>query len=136
MNYVIDCSFSSALFLPDEKSEFVRSFFLKLKKQDQVFIPLLWWYETINVLNVSVKRKRLKQAEVENILELVHKLKIQTDSGMGPEISKRIFEISQLHALSSYDSVYVELAIRKKAKLITLDREVAVAARVIGIAVE
>ncbi|PKL37369.1 MAG: twitching motility protein PilT [Spirochaetae bacterium HGW-Spirochaetae-1] len=136
MNYVIDCSFSSALFLPDEKSEYVRSFFLNLKKQDQVFIPLLWWYETNNVLNVSVKRKRLKQAEVENILELVHKLKIETDSEMGLVFSKRIFEISQLHSLSSYDSVYVELAIRKKAKLMTLDRELADAARVIGIAVE
>ncbi len=133
MRYVMDCSFSSALFLPDEKSGKVRDFFLNLKKQDQIFIPLLWWYETNNVLNISIKRKRLNHTSVINILNLVNQIKLETDNEFGIEFSRQILDISQLYKLSSYDAVYLELAIRKKAKFMTLDKELLTAAKQIGL---
>jgi predicted nucleic acid-binding protein len=133
MHYVIDCSFSSALFLPDEKSDDVRKFFLNLQKDDLIHVPLLWWYETNNVLNISVKRKRLSHADVLNILDLAGQLKLETDSEYGNDFSKKLFELSQVYSISSYDGVYLELSIRKKAKLKTLDNELITAAKKIGI---
>ena len=121
MNYVIDCSFSSSLFLPDEKSDYVRNFFLELKRNDRIFIPLLWWYETNNVLNVSVKRKRLEKIHVVSIIKLFDQLKLITDFEYGVEWVKTVFELTQLYNISSYDAAYLELTIRKKAKLMSLD---------------
>jgi len=135
MNYIIDCSFSSALFLPDEKSDLVRDFFIKIKNDDNIFIPLLWWYETSNVLNTSIKRKRLSHADVAGIIELFEQLKLETDYESGADFSKRVFEISQLYSVSSYDAVYLELALRKKGRLMTLDRELLDAAVKIGLEV-
>ena len=59
MDYVVDCSFTSALFLPDESSEIAQNFFLKIQPNDVVMAPFLWWYETNNVLNIALKRKRV-----------------------------------------------------------------------------
>jgi predicted nucleic acid-binding protein len=44
--------------------------------------------------------------------------------------------MSQLYNLSSYDAVYLELASRKKAKLMTLDNELTKAAKKVGLAGE
>jgi predicted nucleic acid-binding protein len=133
MKYVIDCSFSSALFLPDEKSNTVQSFFINLKSTDHVFIPLLWWYETTNVLNVAIKRKRLNHNEITVIIELFEKLPLETDMNHGAQYSKGLFELSQLYKLSSYDAAYIELALRTKSKLMSLDSEIIKAARLIGL---
>jgi len=133
MHYVIDCSFSSALFLPDEKSDTARVFFLNLNEKDTIFVPLLWWYETNNVLNISIKRKRLTHNDVIRIYDLINQIKFETDSEYGIDFSKRIFELTQLYTISSYDAVYLELSIRTKAKLATLDDELIITAKKIGI---
>jgi len=133
MNYIIDCSFSSALFLPDEKSSEIRDYFLTLKKNDQIFVPLLWWYETSSVLNISVKRERLKHGDIKIIIDLLSKLKIETDVLYGADFAKEIFNLAQMYHVSSYDAAYLELAIRKKARLKSLDEDLITAAGKIGI---
>lgn len=131
--YIIDCSFSSALFLPDEKSDGVGDFFKGLSKSDMINVPHLWWYETNNVLNISVKRKRLTHNDFSAVIELFSHMKIETDSEYGLSFSKEIFDLSQVYNLSSYDSVYLELAMRKKGRLMTLDNGLIKAAAEMGI---
>ncbi|OHD62912.1 MAG: hypothetical protein A2176_02880 [Spirochaetes bacterium RBG_13_51_14] len=133
MKFVIDCSFSSALFLPDEKSDAARNFFINLKSSDQVFVPVLWWYETINVLQVAVKRKRLNFNETTTIIELLEKLPLETDVQYGIQYSKDLYELAQLYKLSSYDAAYIELAIRTKSKLMSLDSEMIAISKDIGL---
>ena len=70
MNWVIDCSFASALFLPDEASSNVRSFFEKINDEDILLVPNLWWYEITNVLVVSERRKRLSHADIIKVISL------------------------------------------------------------------
>src|SRR4030042_3943719 len=123
MKFVIDCSFSSALFLPDEKSEAARNFFINLKSHDKVFVPILWWYETINVLHVAVKRKRLDVMEITRIIELLEKLPLETDVQYGIQYSRDLFELTQLYKVSSYDAAYIELSMRTKSKLMSLDSD-------------
>ena len=131
--YVIDCSFSSALFLPDENSERISDFFKNLSKSDMINVPHLWWYETNNVLNISVKKKRISHNDFTAVIELFSQMKIETDSAYGLSFSKEIFDLSQVYNLSSYDPVYLELAMRKKGRLMSLDNELIIAAGKIGI---
>ncbi len=131
--YVIDCSFSSALFIPDEKSDLINDFFKNLNSVDRIYVPHLWWYETNNVLNIAVKRKRMTHNDFSRVTELFSRMRIETDSEYGFIFSREIFDLSQQYNLSSYDSVYLELAMRKKCTLMTLDKELIAAAKVIGI---
>jgi len=136
MRYVIDCSFSTALFLPDEKSVEVRDFFIEHEKGDNITVPLLWWYETNNVLNSAIKRKRLKREDAEAVLRLFDKLALETDTAFGNGYSQDIVSLAQSYGLSSYDAVYLELAIRKKARLMSLDSALLSAAKKSGIETE
>lgn len=134
MQYVIDCSYSSALFLPDENSEDVRDFFLHTrKKNDAIVVPSLWWFETCNVLNSSIKRKRISYSDAQSILELFDTLTFQTDTEHGIGISRTLLELSRLCGISSYDAAYLELSMRKKATLLTLDNDLKKAAVDMGI---
>ncbi|MES0489831.1 MAG: type II toxin-antitoxin system VapC family toxin [Leptospirales bacterium] len=134
-SYVVDCSFSSALFLPDENSESIKNFFLKLNKKDNVYTPVLWYYETANVLNISVKRNRLTHSDAFSVGELFKEIGFTTDIYFGVHFTKELFDLTQLYGISSYDAVYLELAMRKKAELKTLDKGLMQAAKKIGVPV-
>ena len=133
MIWVIDCSFYSALFLPDESSSKVRNFFLNLTKNDELWVPSLWWYEIINVLIVSERRKRLVYSDVIKIFSLLEKLELVTDTLKDTFFSKEIYELAQRYQLSAYDAAYLELAIRKGASLASLDKQLIKAASSSGI---
>jgi predicted nucleic acid-binding protein len=121
MLYVLDCSFCAALLLPDEKSEKVERCFLKIKDSDDIFIPHLWWYEMSNVLRNTVKRNRLTYNEIFNINQLLSEYNFITDSNLGNKYTRTLLELAQTYDLSAYDSVYLELGIRKQGIVGTLD---------------
>ena len=123
MVYILDCSFCASLFLPDEKSEDNKKVFQKIDEKDEVYIPLLWWYELSNVLTTAVRRKRLKHSDALNINRLLSSFNFITDINYGSEYTEKLLQLSQLYNLSSYDACYLELSIRKQGMLGTLDKE-------------
>ncbi|MCD5406675.1 MAG: type II toxin-antitoxin system VapC family toxin [Desulfotomaculum sp.] len=129
MNWVLDCSFAAALFLPDEKSEDISGFMLNLPENDRLMVPLLWWYEIANVLTVAVRRKQLDYSDVSEILLLFDQLKLETDREWGVEFSKEIHRLAQLYQLSAYDATYLELALRTSSSLATMDKQIIKAAQ-------
>ncbi len=122
MVYILDCSFCAALFLPDEESEKIKKLFDQINEDDEVYVPLLWWYEISNVLSVAIKRKRLHYADVLNINKLLSSFNFITDSSYGINYSERLLELSQRYVLSVYDASYLELSLRKQGTLGSLDK--------------
>lgn len=133
MNYIIDCSFSASLFLPDEDSQAARSFLLQLKKHDTLFVPQLWWYETANVLLMAKVRNRFNQTTINKIFLLFQELNIQVDEFKGSAFIKSVSNLGVQYRISAYDATYLELAKRKKGTLCTLDRQLRKAAQEEGI---
>jgi predicted nucleic acid-binding protein len=133
MRCVVDCSFTSALFLPDEKSGMAHDFFARLKPSDILRVPLLWWYESANVLRVAVRRKRLTINDSLKILEMLDRLPIETDANCGADYAREGFNLSQLYNLSCYDAAYLELALRTNSRLMSLDDSLIKAAKDIGV---
>ncbi|HEB30008.1 MAG TPA: PIN domain-containing protein [Spirochaetes bacterium] len=123
MNWVLDCSFSAALFLPDEFSPKVRDFFANLSENDKLYVPLIWWYEITNVLIVAERKNRLNYVEVVKVTLLFEQLGIETDNTNGVPFSKEIYRLANLKKLSAYDAGYLELAIRQEATLASLDKQ-------------
>lgn len=130
--WVLDCSFAAALTLPDKASGPVSRFFDE-KSNDELWVPALWWYELANVLTVAERRRVLTRADVEKAASLYGNLAIQTDHAEGVEYIRMLCEITRLYGLSAYDAAYLELALRKRAPLASLDRELLDAAKRSGV---
>ncbi|NOY09254.1 MAG: type II toxin-antitoxin system VapC family toxin [Spirochaetes bacterium] len=131
MIWVLDCSFFAALFLPDEKSESVKTFFRN--NSNQLNVPSLFWYEITNVLAISLNRKSLNESTALIIFNLIDKFDISTDTIDDISEMKEIFHLCGEYQLSSYDASYLELSIRKNASLASLDNNLNSAAKKLGI---
>lgn len=130
--WVLDCSFAAALALPDKSSTRVSTFFLE-KEPRELWVPALWWYELANVLTVAERRRTLARTDVERAISLYGSLPIQTDQTDGFDYVRMLCEITRVYGLSAYDAAYLELALRKRAPLAALDRELVDAAKRSGV---
>jgi len=125
---VLDASVALAWALPDEGTPRAEAL-LEQKMDKTVFwVPPLWWYEVTNALLVAVRRRRLKDHDRLEILELYGMLPIQTDITLNEGIMSHVYTIAKEYTLSVYDASYLELARRKRVKLATLDEKLSFAA--------
>jgi len=81
-------------------------------------VPGIWWYELRNSLVVNERRGRLESADTQATLADLRDLGIVIDRDYDEGM---VLEIAREHALSVYDAVYVEVALRRQAPLATLD---------------
>ena len=130
--WVLDCSFAAALALPDKSSSRVQAFFLK-HFGTELWVPTLWWHELANVLSVAERRRIFTRADVENAISLYGQFALRTDKTENMEYVRRLCEITRLYGLSAYDASYLELAVRQRAALATLDGQLLDAAKKSGI---
>ena len=93
--------------------------------------PGLWWYELRNVLLVGERRGRLSEQQTARFLhELAHS-SVTLDHSPD-EVT--VLALARRHRLTIYDAAYLELAVREKLDLATLDAALAEAARSEGVA--
>ena len=117
--FVLDCSVAMAWCFEDEANEKSQNCLQYLKKSKAV-VPSIWSLEVMNVLQVSEKKKRI-QAEQSNLfIKLLSILPIEVD--LSSNLNKGITTISREYGLTTYDAAYLELAVRKKIPLASLDK--------------
>lgn len=101
--------------------------------REEWIVPALWWFELRNVLVVSERRRKLSEQETANFL-------LELSSGMTVTIEPvpdeiAVMTLARHHRLTVYDAAYLELALRERLPLATLDASLAEAARREGVAV-
>jgi predicted nucleic acid-binding protein len=89
----------------------------------QLLVPEIFWVEFGNVMRKAVRAKRIRLEDA----ELANKELLQEDL---PTVSSRVllpgaFAIATAHGRTVYDSMYVALATRANAQLITGDERLA-----------
>ncbi|MGJ4745150.1 type II toxin-antitoxin system VapC family toxin [Leptospira sp. SA-E8] len=122
---VLDASAVAAILLPDEDSDKIANFMAEFQKENPsslFLVPSLWWSEITNILLVSFRRGRIKEDEFQTCLFLISRLPIETDFAKGVGYQNVLIGIGKKEGLSAYDSAYIELAERKKAGLLTIDK--------------
>ena len=132
MNAVLDCSFCAALFLPHEKSGAVKDLFYKIG-DDDIFVPVQFWEEMTELLLAAMKRGRLKHADVLEINRLFSMFHFITVSSFGDDYTEHILELAGLYDLGAVEAAYLELAVRNKASLGTLNGKLKAACHKAGI---
>jgi predicted nucleic acid-binding protein len=101
-------------------------------QDEEAVVPALWWFETKNVLIVNERRRRISEADSARALREWSLLDITID--LAPN-EVTVLTLARRHRLTVYDAAYLELALRERLDLATLDENLAAAARREGVAV-
>jgi len=98
-------------------------------------VPSLWRLEVANALLMGVRRGRWTMAKGREVLADIGNLGIDVDEATSNHAWGRTLLLAERHGLTEYDAAYAELAIRADGILLTLDNEMAMAARAEGLEV-
>ena len=104
---------------------------LQQLKDCELIVPLLWNAEVANALVQAERRGAAPAERIGAALAVILALNPLVDAQ--PVDVPRNLECARAHGLSAYDSLYFELALRRKAALATYDSEMIAAAPRAGI---
>ena len=116
-DFVLDASVALAWFLDDEQAPQADNVRARLIRE-RADVPQLWHLEVRNGLIIAERRGRLSATRINECLEAIKWLPIQTDS---ETVLDMVVSLARMHNLSVYDAVYLELAKRRDAALASLD---------------
>lgn len=111
---------------------------LKLLRQldsEPALVPDLWFLEITNILARAIRRNRLSTTGLEDFLSLLSFLKIEVDHEASDRAFSHLLPLCRNHGLTSYDAVYLDLAIRRGLPLASLDKDLCACAQLQGIEV-
>ena len=126
---VVDTSVAVQWVVKQEHSEAADSLFLAgYSGKSTLHVPSLWLWECGNALLNYCKAGWLNLPDMEDHLKALRYPKPSLDVLPTASVQKGIAELAFAHRLSFYDATYLELALRRKATLATLDKKLKTAA--------
>ncbi len=118
---------------PEEQTEIVRGLISQVPERN-VWVPALWYLEVGNVLQTGLRRRRIDIAFRNKTLADLSGWTLQVDATAPDFAWSDAVQLSDRHRLTLYDAVYLELALRLRLPLATLDRALRLAADAEGAA--
>jgi predicted nucleic acid-binding protein len=128
---VVDASSTAAWFLPDEATPATEALLQATAERD-VWVPALWLLEMDNLLLAAQRRKCIDAARRRLLVEAASALRLRIDRE--PVSLLAIDELASRHGLSACDAAYLELALRRKLPLATVDAALSKAMAADGVA--
>ena len=89
--------------------------------RQSVWVPSLWHLEVANALLVAERRGVVREAQVIDYLQRLHRLPLQSDDAPVSQRQEAIMALGREYRLSAYDACYLELALRTGSMLATFD---------------
>ncbi|RKU09917.1 VapC toxin family PIN domain ribonuclease [Candidatus Poribacteria bacterium] len=102
------------------------SFWITCRKGvTEAIVPSLFYMEISNVLLTAYRRNRISRDSMHQYLDVISILPIiiDTDAAIQGNTIKVVCELADKHGLTTYDTSYLELAIRRGFPLATLDAD-------------
>jgi predicted nucleic acid-binding protein len=130
---VLDASVTLSWCFPDEQTPVALDVLDRLNAGEQALVPAFWSVEVLNSLLIGEKRGRISPEQTEAFLSTLRALRPVLDSTSPEQVFGPVQGLCRAHGLTPYDALYVELAIRTKSPLATLDQPQKEAARAVGI---
>jgi predicted nucleic acid-binding protein len=132
MSLVLDSSAALAWVYADEATEAVLDIFERVNRE-VAWIPALWRWEVANALQMNMRRGRHGAAFRDEALSNLACLPIKVETRAEPEAWLGTLVMAERYGLTVYDASYLEIAVRRKIPLATLDRQLRAAAEEEGI---
>ena len=117
---ILDSSATLAWLLPDETNEQVDVLFHTIAVRG-AYVPSLWALEVGNGLLVAERRKRISRHTRLALIQHLKDLPIEVDPHTSDYAFHNTSTLAEKYGLTLYDAAYLELALRLKGHLATLD---------------
>lgn len=121
MSFVLDCSLAIAWCFKDETTQPVRDAMDRVSEVGAI-VPNLWRLEVGNALRTGMRRGQLTSSERDALMERFSEMAISVDPDTDRRVWPEAIRLSDLHGLTVYDACYLELALRRRLPLASLDR--------------
>ena len=125
MAIVVDASVAIAWRLRDQDGTPFADAVVERIAVEEAVVPDLFWHEVRSVLLREERNRRIEVGAADDHMQAIRLLPLSTD---GDQDDGQIAALARRHGLSGYDAAYLETAMRRGAKLATLDRKLAAAA--------
>jgi predicted nucleic acid-binding protein len=133
LSFVLDGSVALAWCFDDEATPAVDDAMLEAGAAG-AWVPPLWRWEVANGLLLGTRRGRMTEAKREASIDLLQAMAVRIDPDCDAHAWSDTVRLAEKHALTAYDASYLELALRRRLPLATLDAALARAARAEGVA--
>ena len=130
--FVIDSSLAAAWCFPDERTDYTNAVLLTLSAPAEAVAPRLWAYEIRNSVLMGVRRRRIIRTEAQKFLDSIQALPIRLSDPLSYDA---VFQLAERHGLTVYDAAYLDLAVRERLPLASLDGALIRAAAQSGVAI-
>lgn len=131
-SFVIDASMAMAWCFPEETTAEASALLDRMETESAV-VPAWWYLEVANVLALAERKERITPAQVAGFIELVEGFQLEVDDQAPGRAFTHILPLCRTYGLTSYDAVYMELALRRQLPLASLDDELRAAANAAGV---
>ena len=130
--FVVDCSIAMAWLFNDEATPKTAVLLNRLATQTAL-VPAWWFIEITNVLAMAERKGRIKPTESDAFIADLSKLGIERDDEAPDRAFTHLLALCRRHRLTSYDAIYLDLAVRRNLPLATLDDALRKAAHKVGV---
>ena len=130
MSFVLDNSVVAGWLLDSQASAYSDAIAQRLQTT-RAIAPTLLPLEYTNVLRTACKRQKIIAAQAQEMLAVLAALPIDIDTA-APNPAQ-VFDLALRYDLTSYDALYLDLALRRSLPIATQDRALADAALVAGV---
>lgn len=130
--FIVDCSLTMAWCFADEATP-AASELLDRLAEESVLVPSLWFLEVANVLAMAEKRKRISAGDSDRFLTLLGILEIEVDDEAHSRSISDLIPLCRAQGITSYDAVYLDVALRHRLPLASLDDDMRRSAKKLGI---
>lgn len=130
--FVLDCSIAMAWLFHDEATAKTEALLNRLATE-AALVPAWWFIEITNVLALAERRGRITPLQSDAFIRDLSKLGIERDNEAPDRAFTHLLVLSRRHRLTSYDAIYLDLAIRRGLPLATLNDDLRKAAKKSGV---
>ena len=130
--FVLDCSIAMAWLFHDEATAKTAALLNRLVTETAL-VPAWWFVEVTNVLAIAERKGRTTSTQSDAFIADLGKLGIERDDEAPERAFTYLLALCRTHRLTSYDAIYLDLAIRRSLPLATLDDDLRKIAKKLGI---
>lgn len=134
MSFVLDNSVALAWCFEDEQTASVLDLLDRVAETGAI-APLLWPLEALNGLLAAERRHRLDPGQRAKLAAFLRELPIRLDMETADRAWADTAVIAETYKLTIYDAAYLELALRRRLPLASLDKALRTAAGSAGVEV-
>jgi predicted nucleic acid-binding protein len=130
--FVVDCSIAMALLFHDEATPKTAALLNRLATETAL-VPAWWFIEITNAVAMAEGKGRITATQSEAFIADLGKLGIERDDEAPDRAFTHLLTLCRTHRLTSYDAVYLDLAVRRNLPLASLDDDLRKTANKVGV---